>query len=50
MNEYDKWVYSSVMNDKYVILCPYMDDILIFGTKLEDLSIVKDYLSKKFDM
>ena len=39
-----------MINNKYVILCLYVNGILIFGTKLEDILIVKDYLSKKFDM
>ena len=32
-----------------MILCLYVDDILIFGTNLEIVK-VKSYLSKKFDM
>jgi len=46
VNEYDKCVYFKVMKCRYVILCLYVDDILIFGTKLEDILIVKNYLSK----
>ena len=33
-----------------MILCLYVDDILIFGTDLEIVKEVKSYLSKKFDM
>jgi len=37
------------MNNRYMILCLYVDDIFIFGIKIEDILVVKDYLSK-FDM
>nr|AAS07263.1 putative gag/pol polyprotein [Oryza sativa Japonica Group]ABF98438.1 retrotransposon protein, putative, Ty1-copia subclass [Oryza sativa Japonica Group] len=33
-----------------VILCLYVDDILIFGTNLNVIEEVKDYLSKSFEM
>jgi hypothetical protein len=33
-----------------VILCLYVDDILIFGTSLELMKEVKDFLSQKFEM
>jgi hypothetical protein len=33
-----------------VILCLYVDDILIFGTSLELIKEVKDFLSQKFEM
>ena len=42
VNEYDKCVYSKVMNNRYVILSLHVDDILIFGTKIEYIFIVKD--------
>ena len=37
VNEYDKCVYSKVLNYTYVILCIYVDDFLIFWTKLEHI-------------
>jgi hypothetical protein len=33
-----------------VILCLYVDDILIFGTSLEVINEVKTFLSQSFDM
>jgi hypothetical protein len=34
----------------FVILCLYVDDILIFGTKLDIINEVKSFLSKSFVM
>ena len=50
VNKHDKCVYTKVINNDYVILCLYVDDILIFGTTLELILKIKDYLSKNFDM
>ena len=33
-----------------IILCLYVDDILIFGTKLDLIKEVKDFLSRCFEM
>ena len=33
-----------------VILCLYVDDILIFGTSLNVITEVKDFLSQIFEM
>ena len=33
-----------------MILCLYVDDILIFGTSLDAIKEVKDFLSKNFEM
>ena len=33
-----------------VILCLYVDDILIFGTNIDAIKEVKSFLSKSFDM
>ena len=33
-----------------VILCLYVDDILIFGTNLKVIEEVKNFLSHKFEM
>ena len=32
-----------------VILCLYVDDILIFGTNIDAINEVKSFLSKSFD-
>ena len=49
VNEYEKRIYSKMMNDRYVILYLYVDETLIYEPKLEDILVVKDYLSKMFD-
>ena len=33
-----------------MILCLYVDDILIFGTRLNVIKEVKDFLSRSFEM
>ena len=33
-----------------IILCLYVDDILIFGTNLEVVNKIKKFLSQNFDM
>jgi hypothetical protein len=43
-------VYYRYGGGKGVILCLYVDDILIFGTSLELIKEVKDFLSQKFEM
>jgi hypothetical protein len=43
-------VYYRFSGSKGVILCLYVDDILIFGTELEDIMETKVFLSKNFDM
>ncbi|BBH02980.1 transposable element gene [Prunus dulcis] len=49
-NGHDKCVYYKENNGEHVILCLYVDDILIFGTNLEIVNDVKSYLSRNFDM
>ena len=48
-NEADRCVYYRYGGGG-VILCLYVDDILIFGTNLNVIEEVKDFLSKNFDM
>jgi hypothetical protein len=43
-------VYYSHGGDQGVILCLYVDDILIFGTSLDATKIGKDFLVPNFDM
>ena len=50
INESEKCLYYKENIGGCVILCLYVDDILIFGTDLEIVKEVKSYLSKKFDM
>ena len=50
MNEADKCVYYRYGGGKGVILCLYVDDILIFGTNLNLIKEVNDFLSNNFEM
>ena len=50
INESAKCLYYKENIGGCVILCLYVNDILIFGTDLEIVKEVKSYLSKKFDM
>ncbi|WVZ71732.1 LOW QUALITY PROTEIN: hypothetical protein U9M48_020279 [Paspalum notatum var. saurae] len=50
VNEADSCVYYRYGGGKGVILCLYVDDILIFGTYIDVINEVKSFLSTKFDM
>ena len=50
VNEADKCVYYRYGGGEGVILCLYVDDILIFGTNMRVIHEVKSFLSKSFDM
>jgi hypothetical protein len=50
INEADMCVYYHYGGGKWVILCLYVDDILIFGTNIYVIIEVKFFLSKSFDM
>ncbi|KAK1605736.1 hypothetical protein QYE76_029409 [Lolium multiflorum] len=50
VNEADKCVYYRHGGGEGVILCLYVDDILIFGTNMKVIHEVKSLLSKCFDM
>ena len=51
LNQSDKCVYSKFdEKGNGVIICLYMDDMLIFGTSLLQVKKVKDYLSSVFKM
>jgi hypothetical protein len=50
VNEADKCVYYRHGGGEGVILCLYVDDILIFGTSLHVIKEVKDFLSRCFEM
>jgi hypothetical protein len=50
INEADKCVYYRHGGGKGVMLCLYVDDILIFGTNMKVIHEVKSFLSKSFDM
>ena len=50
INEADRCVYYRYGGGDGVILCLYVDDILIFGTSIDAINEVKSFLSEKFDM
>jgi hypothetical protein len=50
INEADMCVYYRYGGGEGVILCLYVEDILIFGTNINVINEVKPFLSKSFDM
>jgi hypothetical protein len=50
VNKTDRCVYYRYGGGQSVILCLYVDDILIFGTNIDIINEVKPFLSKSFDM
>lgn len=50
VNEADKCVYYRYGGGQRVILCLYVNDILIFGTNIVVIDEVKYFLSRCFDM
>jgi hypothetical protein len=50
INEVDRCVYYRHGRGQSVILCLYVDDILIFGTNIDIINEVKSFLSESFDM
>ena len=50
INEFDKCVYYKVNSNDCVVLCLYIDDILLFGNNLRIVNETKSFLSKKFEM
>jgi len=50
VNEADKCVYYRYGGGQGVILCLYVDDILIFGTNTAVIDEIKSFLSRCFDM
>ena len=50
IHESDKCVYSRFNRNKGVIICLYVDDMLIFGTNSVSIELTKSLLSSIFDM
>jgi hypothetical protein len=50
VNKAEKCVYYWYGGGKGVILCLYVDDILIFGTSLDVIKGAKQFLSNNFEM
>ena len=49
-NNSDKCMYSKFTNEYGVIVCLYVDDMLIFGTNMKGVCETKKYLSSIFQM
>lgn len=50
VNSSDTCVYSKLFGAECVIICLYVDDMLIFGTNLEVINNTKLFLSSQFEM
>ena len=50
INECDKCVYVKNTDQGYVIVCLYVDDMLIIGSSQNMIKSTKQILNKKFDM
>ena len=50
MNKSDRCVYSKFSGDNGIIICLYVDNMLILGTDINVVKNNKDLLSSNFDM
>ena len=50
INECDKCVYTKIVGNACIIVCLYVDDMLILGTNIEIIKSTKRMLSNSFDM
>ena len=50
INECDKYVYIKNTHRRYVIVCLYIDDMLIIDSNNEIIRATKAWLTSKFDM
>nr|CAN83486.1 hypothetical protein VITISV_019986 [Vitis vinifera] len=50
INNADKCIYNKYEDNTCVVICLYVDDMLIFGTSLEVVCETKKFLGSKFDM
>ena len=50
VDDLDACVYTKVEHEKCVIICLYVDDMLIIGTHLEVINQTKRFLESKFEM
>ncbi|CAH9068398.1 unnamed protein product [Cuscuta epithymum] len=48
--EVDKCVYTKIKNGVCIIICLYVDDMLIFSSNIELINETKSFLASKFDM
>ena len=49
-NECDKCIYHMCWNNSHVIICLYVDDLLIFGSNINVIDEAKNVLRSHFDM
>ena len=51
INEADKCIYHKSYNtNTYMIICLYVDDMLIFGASMNVINETKNFLASNFDM
>ena len=50
INDVDKCIYNKVETMSCIIICLYVDDMLIFGTNIQVVIETKSFLRSKFDM
>ena len=50
INDADKCIYNKYEDNTCVIICLYVDDMLIFRTSLEVVCETNKFLGSKFDM
>ena len=50
INDVDKCIYNKVENNSCIIICLYVDDMLIFRTNLLVVINTKSFLRSKFDI
>ena len=49
-NGADRYLYSKFTKDYGIIVCLYVDDMLIIGTNLQGINDIKRYLTSQFKM
>ena len=50
VNSSDTCVYSKMIGSDCVIICLYVDDMLLFGHNVNVINETKNFLSSKFEM
>ncbi|KAL0290121.1 UNVERIFIED_CONTAM: Retrovirus-related Pol polyprotein from transposon TNT 1-94 [Sesamum angustifolium] len=50
VNENDKCIHCKVKGDRIIILCLYVDDVLLIGSCIEIITETKSFLKNKFEM
>ena len=50
INDADKWIYRKVENNSCIIICLYVNDMIIFRTNLQVVIDSKSFIRSKFDM